>query len=188
MSGNVWERCWDASGWWEGEDAPLHRVMRGGSWVNLAGEIYSSFINGLRVSDKENFVGFRTVLPPGSSGSSTEHPPIHLTLVLPSADVPFYRLRWDSQVGASYYIESVNDMGETWSLADPQPVTATSDTTEWIVEVAGQSKFFECVTMTLGETVVALLRFVLPLNLLPEMVPLPNQSWRRFLSSYRISR
>jgi hypothetical protein len=116
--------------------------MRGGSWVNLAGKIYSSFINGLRVSDKENFVGFRTVLPPGSHGSSAEHPPIHLTLMLPSADMPFYRLRWDSQVGASYYIESVNDMGETWALAEPQPVTATSDTTEWVVEVAGQSKFF----------------------------------------------
>lgn len=76
------------------------------------------------------------ITPPADSDA------VLVSLLSPTTEKPFYRLAWESQVGASYVIETVDQLGQAWSLAEPQPVVAVSDVTEWALEVSGQSRFF----------------------------------------------
>ena len=77
---------------------------------------------------------------------------VRLSLLSPTAENSFYRLIWESQVGVSYVIEAVDELGQVWSRAEPEPVVAISDVTEWAFELSGQSRFFRVIAeSTLGE-------------------------------------
>jgi hypothetical protein len=77
---------------------------------------------------------------------------VRLSLLSPTAENSFYRLIWESQVGVSYVIEAVDELGQVWSRAEPEPVVAISDMTEWALELSGQSRFFRVIAeSTLGE-------------------------------------
>jgi len=72
MHGNVWE--WTASPWRErrdaapGQDAPLARVVRGGSWLNHPGHARSAYRGRVPVGFRSLYLGFRFFLRSSSPG------------------------------------------------------------------------------------------------------------------------
>ena len=141
MSGNVWEHCWDPITTSQGEVRLSQRYMRGGGWeLSSKAAVHSQFTP--PVDDQYNFLGFRSVLTPGLPGLGEEHGDILVRFLMPTSDEPFYRLAWESVSGASYIVETVSELGESWVAAEDQPVVATSNQTEWPVNVADKSRFF----------------------------------------------
>ena len=71
MHGNVYEWCWDWGGSYgssplsdpEGPIGGSNRVMRGGSWANLASELRSAHRVNYDPSGRTKFIGFRVVRP-----------------------------------------------------------------------------------------------------------------------------
>jgi len=73
MAGNVWEWCWD---WYGGYSSGLQtdprgptsgsdRVRRGGCWGSYAVSCRAAYRVSLNPPGRDNFYGFRSVLPPG---------------------------------------------------------------------------------------------------------------------------
>jgi len=74
MAGNVWERCWDRYGPYSsgsetdprGPASGSFRVVRGGGWSYHAFDCRTAIRNnGYTAPDSGNYIGFRSVLPPG---------------------------------------------------------------------------------------------------------------------------
>ena len=73
MAGNVWQWCWDRYGSYSsgsqtdprGPTSGSYRVSRGGSWCDVALICRTALRGGYLPGIWRNFIGFRSVLPPG---------------------------------------------------------------------------------------------------------------------------
>ena len=72
MAGNVWQWCWDSYGTrYAGGTDPRgvatgsYRVFRGGGWYGLADDCRAAFRGYGSPTDRDDGIGFRSVLPPG---------------------------------------------------------------------------------------------------------------------------
>ena len=83
MAGNVWEWCQDTYETYEDGNltnpavsgAPgSGRVLRGGSWLGVAARLRASNRGWVRPAGRDGVVGFRVVLPPGTSDTCPPSP------------------------------------------------------------------------------------------------------------------